>query len=343
MDELDRRLATIARVAADRADLPEADAVRRRGRTFALRRRAVQGAGALALVVGLAGGYAVATDRSGPAPVPEAVQALAPAVAAEPIRMPPAQVTRGAKGAMELRGPTRDGGTWSYKLHYERGQLCEDSELAPGGAGGGGCGGQSPDPDQLNRAHAGCSGGDMEGDPTPNDGAGAYDGLITGYVSPQAAMVRLDLLDGRKLLVEPVLNEHFDIKLFGAWLPECVSYADTVVLDAAGKVIASRPPLSTELLGAHAQDPLTPGLPGDGRVELRFADDVPSERRTGFLQAIELRGAELFSAEGDNYLLVIQITNHVKGITDRLDQARKAGLLQYELTRPVPSSAPTTP
>jgi hypothetical protein len=236
---------------------------------------------------------------------------------------------------MTLRGPGRAGGTWTYSLHYEKGQLCEDV-VAPGGAGGGGCGGNRPEPEQRNRASAGCSGGDMDGDPTPRDGGGAYDSTITGMVDPRAAMVRLDLLDGRRLLVRPVADDYFGLKLFGTWLPECVSYADTTVLDAAGRVIAHEPPYAVDLYRDLGEDLGPPGMPGDAKVELTFDAKVPQARRTGFLVGIELRGAELYEVKGDRYRLVAQISNHLDGVKGRLEQARQAGLLTYEVTPPKP-------
>jgi hypothetical protein len=331
MDELDRRLATIARSAAERAELAAPAAVRGRGRAFAVRRRTARGAGVVAIVVILAGGFAIATRQGRPVPADPA-GGLAPPVSAAPTMMPAPTVTRGAKGAMTLRGATRAGGSWTYSLHYQKGKLCEDVSVAPSGAGSGGCGGNRPEPEQRNRANAGCSGGDMDGDTTPGDGAGAYDSTITGMVDPRAAMVRLELLDGRRLLVRPVADDHFGFKLFGTWLPECVSYADATVLDAAGRVIAHKPPYAVDLYRASGDVPGPPGMPGDAQVELTFDARVPKARRTGFLLGIELRGAELYEVKGDRYRLVVQISNHLDGLKVRLEQARQAGLLTYEVT-----------
>jgi hypothetical protein len=179
--------------------------------------------------------------------------------------------------------------------------------------------------DTLNRAQAGCSG---LASPSPADNH--WETTITGFVSPSAAKVALRLLDGRTVVAEPVASKELGVKLFGAWLPGCVSHANIEVEDAAAKVIASNPPYFSNLDGG--EEPLGDHMPEDPKIEVRFAGGTPIDRRIQLLVAVERQGAQLYKVDGDRYLLSA-FGPPLELIKAPLDEAEAAGLLRYSVTR----------
>jgi hypothetical protein len=349
MEQVHRRLTSYAQAGAAAAGAGDAAAVRGRGARLRVRRRLAQGSAVLVLVAAVAGGATLAGSWSGRDAVAPAGNGQAPPAATagtgaavagvvRTMRAPDPEVVR-KPDSIELLGRTGQGRTWSFLLTRRPDGICQLTDEdrdgpsrsigpgpmgecgAPGGAGGGTI---EPGPIQasdLNMASDGCSGGISDTaaarSGTGERGDGQYDALLTGLASPGAARIRLVLLDGRAIDVQPVATDLFEARPFATYLNECIGGVTTVAYRADGSVLSTK------------SAPHGPPEVGEWRATLTFGKDVAPGRRTDLLVALERGGAELYEAKDGRYKLYVVIGQHWQAIKDRLEAARRAHLIEF--------------
>ena len=309
MHDIDDRLTAAARSAAERAGLPDAPVIRDHGRRIVRRRRAARGGGVLSLIValvagiGFAGGFGIGGRAAPVAPATGGgATTEAPDTSKAEVRMPAPTVTE-KRGSIELRGKASGTETWRFGVRTSPEGVCAEHEVMPLGASGSSCSDrEAVVGDTLGIVEPSCSGEVSDfftgtGD-DQEDGEGHYGTMFTGLVSPDAALVRVELLDGRALELEPVPSKELGAGLVAGYLPECVLHAYTFALDAEGKVVSVH---GSNTGGLSRLGDVAPSPSRDPQGQLRFAAGVTPERRREILLAIEARGAELVGVDGDRY------------------------------------------
>jgi hypothetical protein len=345
MEQVQRRLDAYARAGEAAAGAGDAAAARGRGSRLRLERRLAQGSAALLLVVGLAGGAALAGARSGDRDVAPAGDGQVPATTAgrRPagpavdgiVQAPSPQVVRTAD-SIELKGRTGQGRTWSYLLAKRPGGVCQLGDLdrdAPGrslkpeptgmcGSLGGAGFGTRVRPilaRELNTVKDGC--GSVAGDAQPT-GDDQWETLLTGLAGPEVDRIRLELLDGRVMEVRPVATDLFEARPFAVYLNQCIVGVTTVAYRADGSVLSRSP-------GTAGSPPQL----GQWLADVRFDRRVTGERRTELLVALERGGAQLYEAGNGRYKLSVQVQQQWGAVKDRLEAARREGLVQFTTER----------
>jgi hypothetical protein len=345
MHDIDDRLTAAARSAAERAGLPDAPAIRDHGRRIVRRRRAARATGAVTLAaalvagIGFAGGFGIGgSEPVAPASAPVPVRGGDPDTSMATIQMPNPTATA-KRGSIELQGGS-GGQAWTYGIKPSKEGVCLGWELSSGLGSGTTCGPAekilAEDPDT---AMAECVGGVANNDGRDQEeGKGNYATMITGVVSPKAALVRAELLDGRALEFRPVVSEELKVGLIAGFVPECVIHTWTIVYDPGGQVLAAKPMRDGTRTDVGNLFPITPS---DPKGTITFAPGTTAERRSEILRAAEVRGAQLSRRDGDRYDFAVQLQSHRDSIRAQLEAAKLAGdIASFTLTRGTQDQGP---
>jgi hypothetical protein len=337
LDELERGLDRLATAAAARAELPAAAAVRRRGRVVATRRRAVATVAVVALaavlaVVLLPGRFGwVRVDTPPARTVGGTVNVPTPDPSLARVDMPlPAAATR--DGWTELRGRTPTGTWWVSYSRDTSGRLCLRAAITPGDPAGPRCGAAAEVTARMQLTFRQTPGTTDEA--ANEDGTGHYQTVLSGVARPGASSVRVELLDGRVLVVPAVRSEKLGLTIWAAWLPQRILHGYVVVLDADGKLVSARSPAArtTRFRGENPvlRHPNAPGLRGT----VTFQHKATLDDRVAVLGTIEQQGAGIWSRDGDRYDFHIAYPQHASVIGDGLEATmRTAHVAEFGMSR----------
>jgi hypothetical protein len=340
-DQLHERLTSYAQAGARAARPATASAARGHGARLLVQRRVAQGSAALLLVAGIVGGAVVAGNHAerGVAPAngggsqPTGTVAKRGATAGIEAATPP-QVVRTA-GAIELRGRTGQGQPWSYMVAKRQGGFCDlgTTDTSPPGAelgddrgsqcswGGGGFGSQVQPLSafELNTVSEGCGTTNETDMPVGDD---QWETLLAGLASPDAATVRLELLDGRRIETHPVATDLLAARPFAIYLNQCVMGTTTVAYRADGSVIAR----------SGGEAPFPPQM-GEWKANLTFDSKVTVAQRTELLVELERAGAQLYANRGANAKLYVEVPTLWPGVKGKLGAAQAQGKLHFTVSR----------
>jgi hypothetical protein len=356
MHDVDDRLTAAARSAAERAGLPDAPVIRDHGRRIVRRRRTARTAGAVTLaaavvaVIGIGGGFGLGGTAAPVAPAnggtlgPKEIDTTKVEVTV------PDPVVTEKPGSIELRGdtPGRKSEGWSYAIRPGDDGLCVGYDVQPLGTGAE-CGGTkatiAADPVEVSASCVAQPPGDVTSTvvDAQADGKDEYATMITGLVGPKVETVRVELLDGRALLVKPVPSREFGVGLVAAYLPECVTQTYSLALDAGGKVLAVTPSFQGDR-GGLTDEGMSQVRKMDPQGSLEFSPKATAEKRRAVLQAIERRGAQINRTDGDRYDISIEYQGHRNSVRMQLEDAERDGdLASFTLSKGTQELGPNQP